>query len=289
MHTPPCRLKRLGRGEKELARSDFQMIPELAGNPFLPRIFEMYDTDGDGYMGAADLRALLESLTRLANEEERYQCGWPGVGRARVWHCGVACWKGLVVMTKRHVQSSGCLRVLAARLCVCLGGEVGRRLGGAVMCAGAMSVPQHRERWQQPFEKQLKASWGWLLAPCCPRCPPLPLLQLLPSPGPPPAHLLPALTLLCPPGLPACTSAARPYTVAFRIYDADDDGFVSRADLLRHLAATNRRGLSEAQLEQIMAHTVAAFDADGDGKLCYQEFRALLSASSTERNKALNF
>lgn len=70
------RLKRLGRGEKELARSDFQMIPELAGNPFLPRIFEMYDQDGDGYMNAADLRALLDSLTRLANEEARFQCAW---------------------------------------------------------------------------------------------------------------------------------------------------------------------------------------------------------------------
>lgn len=87
----PCRLKRLGRGEKELARSDFQMIPELAGNPFLPRIFEMYDADGDGYMGAADLRALLESLTRLANEEERYQCAW-GLGSA--WGTGVGRWAG---------------------------------------------------------------------------------------------------------------------------------------------------------------------------------------------------
>ena len=77
----------MGRGEKELARSDFQMIPELAGNPFLPRIFEMYDADGDGYMGAADLRALLESLLRLANEEERYLCEC-----ARVW-CG-AVWGG---------------------------------------------------------------------------------------------------------------------------------------------------------------------------------------------------
>lgn len=66
----------MGRGEKELARSDFQMIPELAGNPFLPRIFEMYDQDGDGYMNAADLRALLDSLTRLANEEARFQCAW---------------------------------------------------------------------------------------------------------------------------------------------------------------------------------------------------------------------
>ena len=43
------RLKRLGRGEKELARSDFQMIPELAGNPFLPRIFEMWVLDTRGW------------------------------------------------------------------------------------------------------------------------------------------------------------------------------------------------------------------------------------------------
>ncbi|PSC70940.1 calcineurin B [Micractinium conductrix] len=144
------RLKRLGRGEKELARSDFQMIPELAGNPFLPRIFEMFDADGDGYMGAGDLRALLEALTRLANEEERY-------------------------------------------------------------------------------------------------------------------------------------------AFAFRIYDADSDGLVSRADLLHQLSSTNRRGLSPAQLEQIVAHTMATYDADGDGALCFGEFRALLSASSTERNKSLNF
>ncbi len=50
------------------------MIPELAGNPFLPRLFEMFDQDCDGYMSVHDLRALLESLTRLANEEERFQC-----------------------------------------------------------------------------------------------------------------------------------------------------------------------------------------------------------------------
>lgn len=71
-----CRLKRLGRGEKELAQSDLQMIPELAGNPFLPRIFQLYDQDGDGYITAADMRALLESLTRLCYEEERYKCEW---------------------------------------------------------------------------------------------------------------------------------------------------------------------------------------------------------------------
>lgn len=66
------------------------MIPELAGNPFLPRIFEMYDTDGDGYMGAADLRALLESLTRLANEEERYHCE-PPLPPLLAWSDSVPC------------------------------------------------------------------------------------------------------------------------------------------------------------------------------------------------------
>jgi hypothetical protein len=86
--------------------------------------------------------------------------------------------------------------------------------------------------------------------------------------------------------LPPCIP---PRAVAFRIYDADDDGFVTRADLLRQLQQTNRRGLSPAQLEQIVGSTMVAFDADGDGQLCFQEFRALLSASSTERNKALHF
>lgn len=57
------------------------MIPELAGNPFLPRIFQLYDQDGDGYIAASDLRALLESLTRLSDEEERVRCEQGGGGR----------------------------------------------------------------------------------------------------------------------------------------------------------------------------------------------------------------
>ena len=119
------------------------MIPELAGNPFLPRIFEMwvpgaraldrqrpggqrrgrmrvgsaaargrppasarlpatcvtipscppsrFDADGDGYMHAGDLRALLESLGRLARDaEERYQCEWGLAGGSSKRLIG--CW-----------------------------------------------------------------------------------------------------------------------------------------------------------------------------------------------------
>lgn len=86
------------------------------------------------------------------------------------------------------------------------------------------------------------------------------------------------------PFLPAAHSS-----VAFRIYDADADGYVCPADLVRQLQATNRRGLSPAQLEQVVAATVAEFDADKDGRLCYDEFRALAAASGGERAKALAF
>lgn len=75
--------------------------------------------------------------------------------------------------------------------------------------------------------------------------------------------------------------------VAFRIFDADEDQYVTAADLLRWLQATNRRGLSQAQLEQIVHSTVSQCDEDGDGQLSYQEFRQLVSASSTERNMSL--
>ena len=85
-----------------------------------------------------------------------------------------------------------------------------------------------------------------------------------------------------PPPAPRCTA------VAFRMYDTDDDGFVTPADLLRQLQQTNRRGLATPQLEQIVQHTVQTFDADQDGQLSFDEFRTLLSASSTERNKTLD-
>ena len=60
--------------------------------------------------------------------------------------------------------------------------------------------------------------------------------------------------LTCPP--PRWHPHSPPLTVAFRVYDADDDGFVTRADLLRQLQQTNRRGLSAGQLEEIVSSTV---------------------------------
>jgi hypothetical protein len=77
--------------------------------------------------------------------------------------------------------------------------------------------------------------------------------------------------------------------VAFRIFDSDEDRYVTNEDLLRWLQATNKRGLSAAQLQQIVHNTMVQYDEDGDGQLSYEEFRAMVSASSTERNLALHF
>ena len=43
-----CRFHKLAQGADVLSVRQFELIPELAGNPFLPRLFAMFDTDKDG-------------------------------------------------------------------------------------------------------------------------------------------------------------------------------------------------------------------------------------------------
>lgn len=70
------RQKRLGHGEAELALSDFQAIPEVADNPFLPRLFDLADNNCDGYLTSQDLQALLLRLIQLRDPEAKFQCRW---------------------------------------------------------------------------------------------------------------------------------------------------------------------------------------------------------------------
>lgn len=44
------RLRRLGRGRAEVARSDLRGVDSIAQNPFMERIFEMYDK-GESFKG----------------------------------------------------------------------------------------------------------------------------------------------------------------------------------------------------------------------------------------------
>lgn len=62
------------------------------------------------------------------------------------------------------------------------------------------------------------------------------------------------------------------FLVAFKIYDINQDGFISNGELFTVLRMMVGNNLKEVQLQQIVDKTILQFDADGDGKISYEEF-----------------
>ncbi len=60
--------------------------------------------------------------------------------------------------------------------------------------------------------------------------------------------------------------------VAFRIYDIDQDGFISNGELFQVLKTMVGNNLTEKQLQEIVDKTILYSDKDGDGKISYEEF-----------------
>ena len=60
--------------------------------------------------------------------------------------------------------------------------------------------------------------------------------------------------------------------VAFRIYDIDQDGFISNGELFQVLKTMVGNNLTEKQLQEIVDKTILYADKDGDGKISFQEF-----------------
>jgi len=59
---------------------------------------------------------------------------------------------------------------------------------------------------------------------------------------------------------------------AFRIYDIDNDGFVSNGELYQVLKMMVGNNLKDTQLQQIVDKTILLYDKDNDGKISFQEF-----------------
>jgi Ca2+-binding EF-hand superfamily protein len=59
---------------------------------------------------------------------------------------------------------------------------------------------------------------------------------------------------------------------AFRIYDIDQDGFISNGELFQVLKTMVGNNLTEKQLQEIVDKTILYADKDGDGKISFQEF-----------------
>jgi len=59
---------------------------------------------------------------------------------------------------------------------------------------------------------------------------------------------------------------------AFRIYDIDNDGYISNGELFQVLKMMVGNNLKETQLQQIVDKTILFADKDGDGKINFEEF-----------------
>ena len=62
------------------------------------------------------------------------------------------------------------------------------------------------------------------------------------------------------------------FSVAFKIYDMDKDGYISNGELFQVLKMMVGSNLKDAQLQQIVDKTIIHADSDGDGKISFEEF-----------------
>lgn len=65
------------------------------------------------------------------------------------------------------------------------------------------------------------------------------------------------------------------FSVAFKIYDMDKDGYISNGELYQVLKMMVGNNLKDHQLQQIVDKTIIHADSDGDGKISFEEFCAV--------------
>jgi serine/threonine-protein phosphatase 2B regulatory subunit len=63
---------------------------------------------------------------------------------------------------------------------------------------------------------------------------------------------------------------------AFRIYDMDEDGFISNGELFTLLKALVGDNLPDDQLQQVVDKTILIGDKDQDGKISFEEFTNMI-------------
>lgn len=71
----------------------------------------------------------------------------------------------------------------------------------------------------------------------------------------------------------------------FKVYDIDDDGFISNGELFLVLRMMVASSLTDVQLQQLVDRTIMESDEDGDGKLSYKEFEKVIKSSSDVTGK----
>ena len=63
---------------------------------------------------------------------------------------------------------------------------------------------------------------------------------------------------------------------AFKIYDIDEDGYITNGELFTVLKMMVGNNLNDLQLQQLVDRTIIKADLDYDGKISYEEFKFMV-------------
>lgn len=77
-------------------------------------------------------------------------------------------------------------------------------------------------------------------------------------------------------------------TVAFKVYDMDRDGYISNGELFLVLKMMVGNNLKDQQLQQIVDKTIMEADQDGDGKINFEEFKAMVANTDIAKQMTLD-
>jgi len=72
---------------------------------------------------------------------------------------------------------------------------------------------------------------------------------------------------------------------AFKVYDIDQDGYISNGELFQVLKMMVGTNLKDVQLQQIVDKTILIADTDGDGKISFEEFSAMVGTNTDFHNR----
>ncbi|KAL7004293.1 Calcineurin subunit B [Cystobasidiomycetes sp. EMM_F5] len=75
---------------------------------------------------------------------------------------------------------------------------------------------------------------------------------------------------------------------AFKVYDMDRDGFISNGELFLVLKMMVGNNLKDGQLQQIVDKTIMEADQDGDGKINFEEFKAMVANTDIAKQMTLD-
>ncbi len=74
---------------------------------------------------------------------------------------------------------------------------------------------------------------------------------------------------------------------AFKVYDIDRDGYISNGELFLVLKMMVGNNLKDTQLQQIVDKTIMEADRDGDGRIGFEDFKAMVEGTDVSLSMTL--